>query len=62
MKTMFFDWGGVVADDSVVPDITITPEPQPGMREDLLDLFEIPELEKYYTSEELADHPGRRAP
>ncbi|MBS9533332.1 fumarate reductase/succinate dehydrogenase flavoprotein subunit [Mycobacterium sp. M1] len=50
-----------VADDRVVPDITITPEAQPGMREDLLDLFEIAELEKYYTAEELADHPGRRA-
>ncbi|NDJ89897.1 fumarate reductase/succinate dehydrogenase flavoprotein subunit [Mycolicibacter kumamotonensis] len=50
-----------VADRSAVPDITITPEPQPGMREDLLELFEISELEKYYTDEELAQHPGRRA-
>ncbi|HEU0191307.1 MAG TPA: fumarate reductase/succinate dehydrogenase flavoprotein subunit [Mycobacterium sp.] len=46
--------------DSVIPDIQITREDQPGMREDLLDLFEIAELEKYYTDEELADHPGRR--
>ncbi|MCV7385793.1 fumarate reductase/succinate dehydrogenase flavoprotein subunit [Mycolicibacter longobardus] len=44
-----------------ISDITITPEPQPGMREDLLELFEISELEKYYTDEELAQHPGRRA-
>ncbi|UVO13884.1 fumarate reductase/succinate dehydrogenase flavoprotein subunit [Mycobacterium sp. SVM_VP21] len=50
-----------VADDSAVPDITITREPQPGMREDLLELFEISELEKYYTDQELAQHPGRRA-
>ena len=50
-----------IADRSAVPDITITPEPQPGMREDLLELFEISELEKYYTDEELAQHPGRRA-
>jgi succinate dehydrogenase / fumarate reductase flavoprotein subunit len=30
------------------------------MRPDLLELFEIAELEKYYTDEELAEHPGRR--
>lgn len=50
-----------VADESVIPDIEVTPEPQSGMREDLLDLFEIAELEKYYTEEELAQHPGRKA-
>ncbi|OBG31015.1 MULTISPECIES: fumarate reductase/succinate dehydrogenase flavoprotein subunit [Mycolicibacter] len=50
-----------VTDSSAVPDITITPEPQTGMREDLLELFEISELEKYYTDQELAQHPGRRA-
>ncbi|BBX24409.1 succinate dehydrogenase flavoprotein subunit [Mycolicibacter terrae] len=50
-----------VTDDSAVPNIAITPEAQPGMREDLLELFEIDELEKYYTDEELAQHPGRRA-
>ncbi|OBK90742.1 fumarate reductase/succinate dehydrogenase flavoprotein subunit [Mycolicibacter sinensis] len=49
------------SDDSEVPDITITPEIRSGMREDLLELFEISELEKYYTDEELAQHPGRRA-
>ncbi|WP_046300946.1 fumarate reductase/succinate dehydrogenase flavoprotein subunit [Mycobacterium sp. UM_Kg27] len=42
-------------------DITVTPESQTGMREDLLELFEISELEKYYTDQELAQHPGRRA-
>ncbi|MEB3070734.1 fumarate reductase/succinate dehydrogenase flavoprotein subunit [[Mycobacterium] vasticus] len=50
-----------VADGSAVPDINITREPQSGMREDLLELFEIGELEKYYTDEELAQHPGRSA-
>ncbi|WP_134426318.1 fumarate reductase/succinate dehydrogenase flavoprotein subunit [Mycobacterium ulcerans] len=40
--------------------ITITRQPQVPMRPDLLDLFQISELEKYYTAEELADHPGRR--
>ena len=46
--------------DRVVPDVSVTPEPQVPMRPDLLELFEIEELEKYYTDEELADHPGRR--
>jgi succinate dehydrogenase / fumarate reductase, flavoprotein subunit len=45
--------------DEVIPDITITREDQVPMRADLLELFEISELEKYYTEEELADHPGR---
>ena len=45
--------------DDVIPDVDITREAQPGMREDLLELFELSELEKYYTDEELASHPGR---
>src|ERR1700716_3066077 len=44
-------------DDPVVPDITVTRKDQEPMRPDLLDAFEISELEKYYTDEELADHP-----
>ena len=47
--------------DTVVPDVSVVKEPQVPMRPDLLELFEIDELEKYYTDEELADHPGRRA-
>jgi succinate dehydrogenase / fumarate reductase flavoprotein subunit len=43
----------------VVPDISVTKEPQPPMREDLLAQFDIEELGKYYTDEELAAHPGR---
>ncbi|MCW2655211.1 MAG: succinate dehydrogenase/fumarate reductase flavoprotein subunit [Mycobacterium sp.] len=46
--------------DTVVPDISVTREPQVPLRPDLLELFEISELEKYFTDEELADHPGRR--
>ncbi|OBK50342.1 fumarate reductase/succinate dehydrogenase flavoprotein subunit [Mycobacterium sp. 1081908.1] len=46
--------------DEVIPDISITREEQVPMRPDLLELFEISELEKYYTDGELADHPGRR--
>ena len=45
--------------DPVVPDISVTKEPQPPMREDLLAQFDIEELGKYYTDEELAAHPGR---
>ncbi len=47
--------------DAVVPDVTITREDQVPMREDLLDLLEIEELEKYFTPEELANHPARRS-
>jgi succinate dehydrogenase / fumarate reductase flavoprotein subunit len=45
--------------DPVVPDVTVTKERQPPMREDLLAQFELEELGKYYTDEELAAHPGR---
>jgi succinate dehydrogenase / fumarate reductase, flavoprotein subunit len=41
--------------------IGITHEPQIPMRQDLLEVFDISELEKYYTDEELAQHPGRSA-
>ncbi|WP_343708174.1 fumarate reductase/succinate dehydrogenase flavoprotein subunit [Mycobacterium sp.] len=47
-------------DDPVVPDVTVTHQDQIPMREDLLETFEIAELEKYFTDDELADHPGRR--
>ncbi|SOJ52911.1 Succinate dehydrogenase flavoprotein subunit [Mycobacterium simulans] len=40
--------------------VSITRQPQVPMRPDLLELFEISELEKYYTDEELGEHPGRR--
>ncbi|MEU5842725.1 fumarate reductase/succinate dehydrogenase flavoprotein subunit [Rhodococcus sp. NPDC047139] len=46
--------------DPFVPDVTVTAERQEPMRPDLLELFDIDELGKYYTDEELADHPGRR--
>jgi len=45
--------------DQVIPDITVTREEQLPMRPDLLELFEVSELEKYYTDPELAEHPGR---
>jgi succinate dehydrogenase / fumarate reductase, flavoprotein subunit len=40
-------------------DATVTPKDQVPMREDLLELFEVGELEKYFTDGELAQHPGR---
>jgi succinate dehydrogenase / fumarate reductase flavoprotein subunit len=39
----------------------VTPKDQLPMREDLLELFELSELEKYFTDEELAAHPQRSA-
>lgn len=47
-------------DDVVVPSVTVTREDQVPMRDDLLELLDIEELQKYYTDEELANHPARR--
>ncbi|NKQ52929.1 fumarate reductase/succinate dehydrogenase flavoprotein subunit [Amycolatopsis sp. K13G38] len=47
--------------DPMAPTVTVTPKDQEPMRPDLLELFELPELEKYYTEDELVDHPGRKA-
>ncbi|GBE63650.1 succinate dehydrogenase flavoprotein subunit [Mycobacterium sp. MFM001] len=47
--------------DQSLPHISVTREEQVPMRPDLLELFEISELEKYYTDGELAEHPGRRS-
>ncbi|MFJ1459149.1 fumarate reductase/succinate dehydrogenase flavoprotein subunit [Nocardia sp. N2S4-5] len=44
--------------DRTVPAVTVTPADQDPMRDDLLALFDLNELEKYYTSEELAAHPA----
>ncbi|MDI9913818.1 fumarate reductase/succinate dehydrogenase flavoprotein subunit [Rhodococcus sp. IEGM 1379] len=46
--------------DAAVPEVEVTSEPQSSMRPDLLALFEIDELAKYYTDAELAGHPGRK--
>ncbi|AKK25690.1 fumarate reductase/succinate dehydrogenase flavoprotein subunit [Mycobacterium sp. EPa45] len=46
--------------DAVVPDVDVTPEQQPVMRPDLLATFELSELEKYYTDDQLAEHPDRK--
>jgi succinate dehydrogenase / fumarate reductase, flavoprotein subunit len=44
---------------ALVPEVGVTKEPQIPVRQDLLDLFELSELEKYFTDEELAQHPER---
>ncbi|MDT5097446.1 MAG: succinate dehydrogenase / fumarate reductase, flavoprotein subunit [Mycobacterium sp.] len=46
--------------EAVVPDVTVTPEQQPAMRPDLLATFELSELEKYYTDDQIAEHPDRK--
>ncbi|WP_431953798.1 fumarate reductase/succinate dehydrogenase flavoprotein subunit [Nocardia lijiangensis] len=44
-----------------VPRVRVTPEDQKPMRVDLLALFDLAELEKYYNSAELAGHPAGAA-
>jgi succinate dehydrogenase / fumarate reductase flavoprotein subunit len=40
-------------------DATVTPKAQEPMRPDLLELFELSELEKYFTDDELAHYTER---
>ncbi|QCQ91446.1 fumarate reductase/succinate dehydrogenase flavoprotein subunit [Rhodococcus sp. SGAir0479] len=51
----------VLDEPGAVPDVIVTREQQPPMRADLLALFDIDELGKYYTDAEIAGHPGRTA-
>jgi succinate dehydrogenase / fumarate reductase flavoprotein subunit len=39
--------------------VSVTKQDQIPVRQDLLDLFELSELEKYFTDGELAQHPER---
>ncbi|GAA1216850.1 fumarate reductase/succinate dehydrogenase flavoprotein subunit [Prauserella alba] len=48
-------------DDQPVPEIGVEAKQQRPLRADLLELFELSELEKYYTEDELAGHPERTA-
>lgn len=41
-----------------IPGVTVTRKDQQPMRSDLLALFDLGELEKYYTPDELAGHPA----
>ena len=43
-----------------VDEVALAHQAQPAMRADLLDLFELDELKKYYTGDELGGH--RRPP
>lgn len=47
--------------ESSVPDVSVTVREQTPMRPELLALFELGELEKYYTPDELAGHPAARS-
>ncbi|WP_216208120.1 fumarate reductase/succinate dehydrogenase flavoprotein subunit [Amycolatopsis aidingensis] len=47
--------------DHTIPDIDVRSKEQDPMRPDLLELFELTELEKYYTEPELTGHPERKA-
>ncbi|WP_227979077.1 fumarate reductase/succinate dehydrogenase flavoprotein subunit [Nocardia spumae] len=44
--------------EETVPSVVVTSEDQKPMREDLLALFDVGELEKYYTPAEIAAHPA----
>jgi succinate dehydrogenase / fumarate reductase flavoprotein subunit len=44
----------------MVPGVTVVAEQQVPMRPDLLEVFELSELEKYYTDAELTEHPERK--
>jgi succinate dehydrogenase / fumarate reductase, flavoprotein subunit len=46
--------------EAIVPEVTVTPEEQSPMRPDLLATFELSELEKYYTDDQIAEHPDRK--
>ena len=46
---------------ALVPDVDVVAEEQPKMRADLLATFELSELEKYYTDDQLLEHPERKA-
>ncbi|MEV0074038.1 fumarate reductase/succinate dehydrogenase flavoprotein subunit [Amycolatopsis sp. NPDC050768] len=48
-------------DNPVVPDVDVVEKEQIPLREDLLELFELDELGKYFTDAELENHSGRNA-
>lgn len=53
---------GAGAGAAVVPRTAVEPAEREPMRPDLLALFDLTELEKYYTPAELAGHPDARHP
>jgi succinate dehydrogenase / fumarate reductase flavoprotein subunit len=50
----------IASAEALVPRVTVDPEEQVPMRPDLLEVFELSELEKYYTDAELTEHPERK--
>ncbi|TCP55165.1 succinate dehydrogenase / fumarate reductase flavoprotein subunit [Tamaricihabitans halophyticus] len=58
---MVADWRNKLLVCAIDGDgVRVTEQEQPPMRQDLLELFELGELEKYYTSGELTEHPERK--
>ncbi|MFF0146302.1 succinate dehydrogenase / fumarate reductase flavoprotein subunit [Amycolatopsis sulphurea] len=51
----------VAGPDPVIPGVEVAEQEQLPLRADLLELFELDELGKYFTEAELAGHPGRTA-
>ncbi|GLZ55805.1 fumarate reductase/succinate dehydrogenase flavoprotein subunit [Actinomycetospora sp. NBRC 106378] len=49
-----------LADGPDGPEVQLNHQPQPAMRPDLFDLFELDELKKYYTGDELGGHRADR--
>jgi succinate dehydrogenase / fumarate reductase, flavoprotein subunit len=47
-------------EDPMTPRVSVEPKPQLPMRQDLVELFEIDELAKYYTDAELTTHPDHK--
>ncbi|MDT5018017.1 MAG: succinate dehydrogenase / fumarate reductase, flavoprotein subunit, partial [Mycobacterium sp.] len=45
----------------VIPGVHIAREDQVPMREDLMAMLDLQELEKYFTPDELVNHPARRS-
>src|SRR6185436_18572350 len=46
--------------EALVPNVTVAAEDQVPMRQDLLGVFELSELEKYYTKAELTEQPEQK--
>ncbi|MQA09283.1 MAG: fumarate reductase/succinate dehydrogenase flavoprotein subunit [Pseudonocardiaceae bacterium] len=58
---MELDWRNkLLVCSSAGEGVKVTEEAQTPMRADLLELFELNELEKYYTPDEIAEHPDRK--
>ncbi|MBB4685003.1 fumarate reductase/succinate dehydrogenase flavoprotein subunit [Amycolatopsis jiangsuensis] len=51
----------VAGENPAIPGVEVVEKEQLRLRDDLLELFELDELGKYFTDAELDNHPGRNA-